>query len=332
MSQNDRPPNDRALRVAFFGTPDFAIPSLKALLSDQRFEVTVVITQPDRPAGRGGELKASPIKKLALEHGVSLLQPGSIKKTMLQFLTDLQSFGPLDVAVVVAFGQILPIEVLKFPSGGSINVHASLLPRWRGAAPIQRALISGDKETGICLMQMEAGLDTGAVFARATIPITEQDNFGTLHDKLAQAGAELISKELVRFLSGEVRATPQPENGVTYANKITNDEARIDWSKSSAEISQIVRGMSPVPGAFSSIAGKRIKILAATAAAAINTQSTAGSQLGQIALVAPDTIEVTCGSGVLRIFELQLEGKKRMTVQEFLRGHPLAPGAIMGMQ
>lgn len=304
-----------SVRVVFYGTPDIARSVLARLIADTRYRVCAVVTQPDRPAGRGGKSTPSPVKNLASEHGIPVLQPERIKKSVNEFQESLRAHGPFDIGVVIAFGQILPLEVLQFPRQGCVNIHASLLPRWRGAAPIQRAIMEGDQETGVCLMHMDQGLDTGAVYARARIAIDAQETFGSLHDKIAQVGAELLVSELFEIAQGNRRAEAQPQAGVTYAQKIENSEAEIDWSKDAVEIERLVRGLSPVPGAFTAIEGKRLKIFQGVA------QEAASAGNPGTAIATASGFSVRCGKGSLEVLEVQLEGKKRISVSEFIKGN-----------
>lgn len=312
-------------RILFFGTPQFAVPVLSALISNSEWNVGAVITQQDKPAGRGRELKASPVKLLAEENKIPVLQPKSLKKETEHWITEISRFGPFDIGVVIAFGQILPQAILDLPVHGCVNVHASILPRWRGAAPIQRAIMAGDPETGVGLMAMEAGLDTGPVFVSERIPIAPSDNGGSLHDKLSSLGAELISRHLKRIIKGEVRAERQSDDGVTYAEKITAADLLLDWSRPAIEIERRVRALSPFPAAYTFLEGKRFKI---TAAAVCN-----GSQSeppGTITQVTKDWIDVQCGEGRLKLLEVQIEGKKRVSAAEFLRGAHIMEGVKLG--
>jgi methionyl-tRNA formyltransferase len=314
------------MRILFFGTPDFAVPGLRALLDIPSAQIIAVVTQPDRPAGRGGSLRMSPVKELALSKGIPVLQPRSIKKELVSFIATLRELGPCDVGVVIAFGQILPIEVLSFPDRGCINVHASLLPRWRGAAPIHRAVLAGDKETGVCLMAMNEGLDTGAVYVSATTPILRTDTTGTLHDSLALQGAELLRSHLAAIVDGSLTAIPQPTIGETYARKIGAEESVIDWMLGSAEIERTIRAFNPVPGAHTVWHGKRLKVFRAVSLE--NDRLSAAP--GAVTNVLPDRFEVATGSGVLRIYELQLEGKRRLSAAEFLNGNQTFVGDTFG--
>lgn len=313
--QNVNNPGSRT-RVVFFGTPEFSAGCLKRLVDSSRYQVLAVVTQPDREAGRGKKLTASAVKNAALERGLPVLQPHSVKKELGAILAELTKLGPCDIGVVVAFGQILPQQLLDFPSAGCVNVHASLLPRWRGAAPIHRAIIEGDSESGVCLMKMEAGLDTGAVYSSSKIKIGSDDTTGSLHDKLAEAGATLLERDLQTIAQGQISATSQPSEGITYAKKISNDEAHIDWSQDAAKISRLIRGLNPAPGAFTQLRGQRLKIYRASVKPAAAIQATPGS----VATLANSQLEIQCGYGILALDEVQFEGKKRMPIAEFLRG------------
>lgn len=308
---------DRKIRIVFFGTPEFSASTLRALLESKEIEVAAVVTQPDRPAGRGGKLSMSAVKALAQKSGLKILQPEKIKKTEAAFLEELRGLGPIDLSVVIAFGQILPESVLNFPRAGSVNIHASILPRWRGAAPIQRAILAGDKESGVCLMKMNAGLDTGPVYIDARTEIAGTDTFLSLHDRLAELGAALLLKNAARIVSGELKPQPQPDEGVVYAAKILNDEARIDWSLSAEEIQRKIRALNPAPGAFTGLHGKRFKIYAASFHQTSPDPKTApGTAINS----ARGRIEIQCGQGTIVPTDIQIEGKKRMSVDEFLRG------------
>jgi len=303
------------LNVLFAGTPGFAARCLGALL-ESRHRVVGVMTQPDQPAGRGYALAPSPVKKLASARGIQVTQPVSLRDTQVQ--TELKHFRA-DVIVVAAYGLILPRPVLELPRHGAINIHASLLPRWRGAAPIQRALLAGDRDTGVSIMQMDSGLDTGPVLMQEKIPILEDDTAGTLHDRLAELGANLIVRALDALEAGGVRATPQPAEGVTYAAKLDRREARVDWHESAAMVNRRVRALNPSPGADARVREVELKIWrCATAAGRGNP--------GEVLSVGPDGLCVACGEDALIITELQRSGGKRLPVAEFLRGFPLAAG------
>jgi len=313
------------MKVLFFGTPDFSVPTLESLIKATGIEVSCVVTQPDRPQGRGQALTPSPIKKVALEHKIPVLQPENIRKEKREFISEVNKFGPYDVAVVIAFGQILPQSVLDIPKHGSINIHGSILPRWRGAAPMQRALMAGDTETGVALMKMEAGLDTGPVFFEKRISIQSNDSLENLHDLMAFEGAKLLVEKIQAICEG-AHPTPQSTEGVTYAHKIENDECKIDWNNKAADINNKIRGLNPVPGAFTHASGKRLKIFEAKAVSPLKQ----GKYLpGQIIAVDATRLEIQCSDQALSIITVQLEGKKRMSVSEFLRGFPLSVGDFL---
>ena len=300
------------MRVIFAGTPEFAAQALGAII-DAGLEVALVLTQPDRPGGRGMALQASPVKKLALEKSIEVFQPLNLKDEDAQ--ARISAVGA-EVMVVAAYGLILPQRVLDMPRFGCLNIHASLLPRWRGAAPIQRALLAGDAETGVCIMQMEAGLDTGPVLLRSAFPIAADDTSGSLHDRLAETGARLI----VEALSGlPLSAEPQAADGVTYAHKIEKAEALIDWRKPAAELDRHIRAFNPFPGAQAMLGGQVIKIWRATAV-------DGRGEIGRIISVDRSHLLVGCGEGALAISELQRAGGKRLSVQQFLAGNPLQAG------
>jgi methionyl-tRNA formyltransferase len=300
------------VRLIFAGTPEFAATALVAIV-DAGHDVTLVLTQPDRPAGRGMSLQPSPVKRLALERGIAVFQPSTLKDAAAQ--ERIVATGA-EVMVVAAYGLILPQAVLDLPYLGCVNIHASLLPRWRGAAPIQRALLAGDSETGVCIMQMEAELDSGPVLLREAVPIGAEDTAGSLHDRLAVLGARLIVAALARLpLAGE----PQPEEGATYAHKIGKGDALIDWSASATELDRHVRAFNPVPGAQASLGGQAVKVWRAAAVAG-------NGEIGRILRVDRDSIVVACGAGALMVTELQKAGGRRLPVGQFLAGNPLAAG------
>ncbi|UCV03723.1 methionyl-tRNA formyltransferase [Dechloromonas denitrificans] len=300
------------MRVIFAGTPEFAAQALQAIIQAGH-EVPLVLTQPDRPAGRGMVLQPSPVKKLALEKAIEVFQPLSLKDAAAQ--QRIAAIGA-DVMVVAAYGLILPQLVLDMPRFGCLNIHASLLPRWRGAAPIQRALLAGDAQTGVCIMQMEAGLDTGPVLLRSAFPIDSADTSATLHDRLAELGSKLIVEALGHL---PLPAEPQPADGVTYAQKIEKAEALIDWRKSAAELDRHIRAFNPFPGAQALIGGQTIKLWRAS-------MVDAQGEFGRILAVDRSAIVVACGEGALAIGELQKAGGKRLPVQQFLAGNPLKAG------
>ncbi|MDE1181398.1 methionyl-tRNA formyltransferase [Paraburkholderia sp.] len=318
----------QSLRVIFAGTPEFAAAALAAI-HDAGFEVPLVLTQPDRPAGRGMKLQASPVKRYAQEHGLAVAQPTSLRRNgkypaEASAALDLLRDTPHDVMVVAAYGLILPQEVLDLPKHGCINIHASLLPRWRGAAPIHRAIEAGDAETGITLMQMDAGLDTGAMISEVRTPILADDTTATLHDRLAQAGATLIVDALHELQShGALASTPQPEHGTTYAEKIGKHEAALDWRKPAAVLARQIRAFDPFPGGVATLGdGTALKLWAAAPVEASGETAEPGTILD----VSPDGVTVACGEGALRLTQLQKPGGKRLPVREFLAGSTLEAG------
>lgn len=303
------------MNVLFAGTPEFAARSLEAILRS-RHSVAGVVTQPDRPAGRGFALAPSPVKKLASARGIQVTQPESLRDARAQ--AELKHFQA-DVMVVAAYGLILPRPVLELPPRGAINIHASLLPRWRGATPIQRALLAGDRETGVSIMQMDTGIDTGPVLMQERIAILEDDTLGTLHDRLAELGAKLIVQALDALETGVVKATPQPVEGVTYAAKLDRREARVDWRKTALAVNRQVRALNPSPGADARVRGIELKIWRCATA-------TGRGNPGEVLGVGEDGLCVACAEGALLITELQRSGGKRLPVAEFLRGFPLDVG------
>ena len=292
------------MRVIFMGTPGFSVPALEAVAA--RHEVVCVYTQPPRAAGRGQKPRPSPVQAAAEALGLPVRTPARLKAPEDQ--ADFAALGA-DVAVVVAYGLILPQPVLDAPRLGCLNIHASILPRWRGAAPIHRAVMAGDAETGVAIMQMEAGLDTGPVLAEARTPIGPEDTTGDLHDRLAGMGAALIAEVLDRL---PLDAVPQPDEGVTYAAKIDKAEARIDWTRPAAEVDRLIRGLSPFPGAWCEVAGERVKLLRARV---VPGEGAPGAVLGPLV--------VACGAGAVEVLELQRQGKRPLPTAEALRGMPL---------
>jgi methionyl-tRNA formyltransferase len=302
-----------ALRLAFAGTPPFAASAMAAVL-DAGHQVVLVLTQPDRPQGRGLKLAPSAVKTLAVERGLTVLQPPTLK--------GLSSAGPRpDLLIVAAYGLILPQAMLDWPRHGAINIHASLLPRWRGAAPIQRALLAGDEKTGISIMQMDPGLDTGPVIARTVVPIAARDTAGTLTVKLAAAGAEAIVRTLAQLAeTGILASQPQDAAAATYAGKIGRAEAAIRWTDDAVMIDRVVRALNPAPGAFATLQGATIKIWAAEPTEGIGPA-------GEIISADGNGLLVACGRGALRVRELQRAGGRRLSAASFLDGYPLAAGA-----
>jgi methionyl-tRNA formyltransferase len=300
-----------AMRLAFMGTPDFAVPALDALVAAGH-EIAAVYAQPPRPAGRGMAPRPGPVADRAASLGLSVRTPTGLREPAEQ-----AAFAALgaDVAVVVAYGRILPQAVLAAPARGCLNIHASLLPRWRGAAPIQRAIMAGDAETGVSIMRMEAGLDTGPVLLREVMPIGPHDTAGSLHDRLAALGARLIVEALSRL--DTLVPAPQPEAGVTYAAKIDKTEARVDWTRPAAEIDRLIRGLSPFPGAWAHLGGERVKLLL--------SERVEGS--GAPGEVLDDRLAIACGDGAIRLMRLQRAGKLSVDAGEFLRGFAVPAGS-----
>lgn len=319
------------MNVAFAGTPDFARAALAALHA-AGFRVPLVLTQPDRPAGRGLKLQPSPVKQFALQHGMPVAQPRSLRldgkypDDAAAARAALQAAAP-DVLVVAAYGLILPQWVLDVPAMGCLNIHASLLPRWRGAAPIHRAIEAGDAETGVTIMQMDAGLDTGDMLLTERLPIGARESTGQLHDRLAALGARLMVQALELAACGGLRATSQPADGVTYAHKIEKHEATIDWTQPAALIERRVRAFDPFPGASTVWQGEPLKIWRSEID---SKQPLLDQRPGHILFINESGIGVTCGDGVLRLTELQRPGGKRLPVAAFLRGVPMAAGQRLG--
>lgn len=303
------------LRLVFAGTPDFAVPGLHAC-RDAGADVVAVYTQPDRPAGRGRKLAPSPVKQAALAAGIAVEQPESLKSSEAQ--QRLLDYAP-DLMVVIAYGLILPRKVLAIPRLGCWNVHASLLPRWRGAAPIQRAILAGDAETGVCLMQMEAGLDTGPVLLSEATPIHADDTGGSLHDRLAEIGARVLRDGLLRIArGGTLPATPQSANGATYAHKLDKAEARLDFTRPAPELERKVRAFDPWPIAEAELAGERVRVRAAQQL----ESNVHGAAPGCILAASKAGIDVACGQGVLRILKLQRAGGRAIAATDYLNARP----------
>jgi methionyl-tRNA formyltransferase len=303
------------MKLVFAGTPEFAAVSLDALLA-ARHEVTLVLTQPDRPAGRGLKPQVSAVKQAAEKHGLPVFQPATLKEPAAQ--AEIAAARP-EAMIVAAYGLLLPPAVLELPPRGCINVHASLLPRWRGAAPIQRALLAGDAETGITIMQMDRGLDTGAILSQESFAIAPDDTTGTLHDRLAALGARLLVKTLAAI------PAPRPQGAAaTYAARIHKEEAEIDWRRPAAEIERLVRAFSPLPGASTRLDGTALKIWR------VRVEPAVAGKTGVVIAADPYGIVVGCGAGAVRITELQRAGGKRLSAQAFLSGFRLAPGARLG--
>ncbi len=307
-------------RIVFMGTPAFAVPSLQRLIETQ--DVVGVVTQPDRPAGRGQQLRMSPVKEAALSAEIPLYQPKSLRKEAAA--EPLRAWQP-DVIVVAAFGQILRPHVLDLPPHGCLNVHASLLPRWRGASPIQHAIMAGDAESGITLMRMDVGLDTGPMLAKARVAIAADETAETLHDKLAALGADLLADNLEAILAGEITAEPQDDALSTYAPMISKADGKLDWSTSAEALDRHVRAMTPWPGAFTSWNGKLLKVLSAHPL----TGRTPSGQPGQVMAI-EDGVAVVTAEGALALDRVQLAGKKASDAADFVRGRPEFVNSVLG--
>ncbi|MFN4236438.1 MAG: methionyl-tRNA formyltransferase [Vogesella sp.] len=305
------------MKLIFAGTPVFAAQALQALI-DAGHDISLVLTQPDRPAGRGMKLKPSPVKELALQHGLRVEQPLTLKTPEAQALV--ADVGA-EVMVVAAYGLLLPKAVLDMPARGCLNIHASLLPRWRGAAPIQRAILADDAETGITIMQMDVGLDTGDMLSVHPLPITADDTAASLHDKLAALGADAIVATLATL--DACPAVKQPEDGVTYAAKLSKEEARVDWQLPAADIARAIRAYNPAPGAHTLLAGEALKLWHAHA---IDGQAPAG----QVVRADADGVVVGSGSGLVVLTQLQAAGGKRLAARDFIAGRPALAGTVLG--
>jgi len=301
------------MRLVFMGTPDFAVPTLMEIVG-QGYEVAAVYTRAPKPAGRGMEPRPSPVEREARRLGLTVMTPATLRST--EALETFQAHQA-DAAVVVAYGMILPGEILETAPLGCFNLHASLLPRWRGAAPINRAIMAGDAETGVMVMRMDEGLDTGPIAMAERVAITSDMTAGELHDVLARLGADLMARALGALDRGTLELRPQPESGVTYAAKIDKNETRIDWRQPWAAVHNHVRGLSPFPGAWCELQGARLRIL----------RTTKGSGSGAPGTLLDDALTIACGEGAVRILEVQRAGKQAMKADEFLRGTRLALGA-----
>jgi len=311
------------MNLVFAGTPEFAAVPLTALL-EAGHTVCAVYTQPDRPAGRGRRLRPSPVKAVAVARGLEVHQPSTLRDPDVQ--TRLAALAP-DLMVVVAYGLLLPRPVLETPRLGCINVHASLLPRWRGAAPIQRAIEAGDVETGVSIMQMDEGLDTGPVLGTARCPIGPHDTAQSLHDRLAALGAQTLLRTLADLLQGRVQATVQDDRLATYAKKVEKAEAELDWTRPATELERSVRAFNPWPVAWTTLAGISLRIWVGEAVAAAHT-----AVPGEVAMVDPQGIHVGTGSGLFRIRRLQLPGGRPITASDYLNAHPSPVGQRLGVK
>jgi len=306
------------IRTVFMGTPEFALSTMQGLI-DFGLNLCAVYTQPDRPRGRGNKLAPPPVKELALKYAIPVYQPLKLRDPAV--VEELRQLAP-DLIVVVAYGQILPKSVLEIPRYGCINVHASLLPRYRGAAPINKAIIDGELETGVTTMYMDVGLDTGDMLIKRTTPIGEQETAGAVHDRLALLGREAMEETLRQLCAGTLVAQKQDDALSNYAPMLKKEDGRIDWQRSARDIHNLVRGLDPWPGAYTTLQGEVLKIS--------RTEPEAGSGIpGSVVSAGADGVRIACGEGVLRVGELQLPGKKRLAAADFLRGCPLPPGTLL---
>lgn len=311
------------MKVIFMGTPDFSVGTLEALV-EAGHEVVLAVTQPDKPKGRGKEMQFTPVKECALKYNIPVFQPRRVREA--ECIEELRKYNA-DIMVVVAFGQILPKEILEMTPYGCVNVHASLLPKYRGAAPIQWSIIDGEEVTGVTTMQMNEGLDTGDILLKVEIPIEEKETGGSLHDKLAEAGAKLCVKTLEALQNKTVTPVPQGETTTAYAKMLEKQLGNIDWTKSAVEIERLIRGLTPWPSAYTNWNGKVMKIWDAKVVESENDTNEA--QPGAIVKVEKDTFDVQTGDGLLKVRELQIPGKKRMDAGAFLRGYQIKEGEIL---
>ena len=310
------------MRIVFMGTPDFAVGSLQALCESGKHEILAVVTQPDRPKGRGNKLLQTPVKEYALEQGLTVYQPQKVKTPeFVELLHDLQP----ELIVVAAFGQFLSKEILELPKYGCINVHASLLPKYRGAAPIQYAIIKGEKESGVTIMQMDIGMDTGAMLDKVVVPIAENTTMGELHDALREQGAALLLQVIDKIAAGTAVAEPQDNEQATYATLLNRSMEHIDWSKTAQEVHNLIRGFNPAPSTFTKLPnGKSLKIWGSKM-----TDKSSAAAAGTVIETGKHSFFVACGEGVLEITEVQPESKKRMPAQVFLNGRGVQEGDLL---
>ena len=311
------------MKVVYMGTPDFAVGALESII-EAGHDVVLVVTQPDKPKGRGKEMQMTPVKKCAIAHDIPVFQPVKIKeREAVEYLKTFEA----DIFVVAAFGQILSSEILHMPKYGCVNIHASLLPMYRGAAPIQAVILNKEKETGVTIMQMDEGLDTGDMLMKESIPIAADETGESLHDKLSELGAKMIVKALVAIEEGSLTPVPQGDGKTCYASMLKKELGHIDWNKSADDIEHLVRGLYPWPGTFTFLNGKMMKICAV----ALSDCPVSGKP-GELCEVTKDSLIVNTGEGTLEIKELQPEGKKRMTVHDFLLGNKLEKGMYFGIK
>lgn len=323
------------LRIIYMGTPSFAVPALEALVAHRPpgnvlpdgYEIVTVITRPDKPAGRGKEIVFSPVKQAALAHGLHVWQPGSFKRA--ENVEALAAYSA-DLFIVAAFGQILPQAVLDLPRYGTLNIHASLLPRYRGASPISEAILQGERETGVTIMLLDAGIDTGPMLLARRIPIEPEDTTGSLTEKLAQVGAEALLDALPRWIAGEISPQPQDEQQASHSHMLKHEEGKIDWSRPADYLTLMVRAYSPWPGAYTSWRGKLLKITAARQLASTSSRELAPGTVVTSKEQCRTSLAVATGDGMLQIERLQLEGKKELSADEFLRGYAHIQGDTLG--
>ncbi|MFR5354840.1 MAG: methionyl-tRNA formyltransferase [Clostridia bacterium] len=310
------------MKIIFMGTPDFAVGTLRSL-AEAGHEITLVVSQPDKPKGRGHAMVPTPVKAVAEELGIPVFQPVKIREAK-----DVLEKTEADVCVVAAFGQIIPASILHMKKYGCINVHASLLPKYRGAAPIQWAVIDGEKESGVTIMQMDEGLDTGDMLAKAIVPLDEKETGGSLFDKLSEAGGRLCVETLAKLEKGEITSEKQGESPTAYASMLDKKMGNIDWNKSAVVIERLVRGLNPWPSAYTHLDGKTLKIWACD----VLPQSASKGESGEILEVTKDAIHVQTGDGILVLREIQLAGKARMDAGAFLRGYKVVPGTVLSAE
>ena len=310
------------MKIIFMGTPDFAVGTLRSL-AEAGHEITLVVSQPDKPKGRGHAMVPTPVKVVAEELGIPVFQPVKIREAK-----DVLEKTEADVCVVAAFGQIIPASMLHMKKYGCINVHASLLPKYRGAAPIQWAVIDGEKESGVTIMQMDEGLDTGDMLAKAIVPLDEKETGGSLFDKLSEAGGRLCVETLAKLEKGEITPEKQGESPTAYASMLDKKMGNIDWNKSAVVIERLVRGLNPWPSAYTHLDGKTLKIWACD----VLPQSASKGESGEILEVTKDAIHVQTGDGILVLREIQLAGKARMDAGAFLRGYKVVPGTVLSAE
>ena len=314
------------MKIVYMGTPDFAVPPLAALVQNG-YEVTAVVTQPDKPKGRGKTLLPTPVKEEAMKYDIPVYQPLKVRDP--EFVEILENIAP-DIIVVAAFGQIIPKTILDMPKYGCLNIHASLLPKYRGAAPIQQAVIDGEKESGVTIMQMGVGLDTGDMISQAVVPLAEDETGGSLFDRLSDVGAHLLVKTLEGLEAGTITPVKQDDSESTYVKMLHKSFGKMDFNKSAAELERLIRGLNPWPSAFTYIDGKMLKIWDADVADNISEVQTEEVKPGQVVTVGKNTFTIACGQGYLVVNEVQLEGKKRMDSGSFLRGNQLEAGVMLG--